>query len=299
MSRLAEVFRSRDVSFEILLINDASPDEESWRTIQSLCRRHPWVRGFDLMFNVGQFRALLCGFEQARGRYVITMDDDLQHPPEEIPELMAAMEAHPEMDCIIGKYSQKSHSLVRNMGSRIQEGLFRILYDKPAGLKSTSFRLMTAEFARVLVSYGTIKPMLGALIFQSSRRIMNVEVRHDPRQEGKSGYGFFSLLEHMMDYVFQTSAVPLRLFSGIGFLISICSILFGFAYFYQWLTGAIKQPGFTTLAILLFFFGGAIMMGIGILGEYVSRIMLETVRSPRHVIRSEAGKSLENRGESE
>lgn len=114
--RIRESMGERE--FELILVNDNSPDSVTWPSIIEVSKNYPFVRGFDLLYNVGQFRAIIYGISEAKGDFIITMDDDLQHPPEEIPKLISAMENSPDMDCIIGAYKDKKHTAFRNLGSR-------------------------------------------------------------------------------------------------------------------------------------------------------------------------------------
>src|SRR5262249_51435602 len=152
--------------------------------------RTPCVRGIDLLFNAGQFRATICGLEQAQGPFLITMDDDGQHPPEEIPVLIHALRGRPDLDCVFGAYRQKKHGPIRNFGSWLKEQLNEWLYDKPRNLQTTSFRILRREVAMAICAHRTARPVIGPLILKSTRRIADVEVDHRPRAAGSSGYRF-------------------------------------------------------------------------------------------------------------
>ena len=169
-------------SFELILVNDKSPDKRTWEGIEKLAHKYDFVRGIDLLYNVGQFRATLCGLEHARGLFVITMDDDLQNPPEEIPKLVEAMRESPTMDCIMGKYPRKQHSTLRNAGSRFLDKIMNHLYGKPPHITTSSFRIMPANFARTLTLYRMASPLLAPVIVSLSKKIANVPVRHEERK---------------------------------------------------------------------------------------------------------------------
>ena len=213
------------------------------------------------------------------------VDDDLQHPPEELPRLIEAMDDEPAMDCIIGAFKEKKHSLLRNMGS----GLFRFLtsrmYNRPKGLRGTNFRIMRKAIAQALVQYRTTRPQIGPMLLQTTTRIKNIPVEHHAREKGRSGYGIFGLINHTIDSVVNASIAPLRAFSLLGFLVAGASFVLAIFYFARWLMGSIRAPGFTTIILLITFFSGMTMAGIGLLGEYVARIITEITGHGRHAVR--------------
>ena len=124
--------------YELILVNDASPDDITWPAIEKCADNYPFVKGFDLLTNAGQFRATMCGFEQALGDYIITMDDDLQHPPEELPKLINSIQSDSDTLCYMGRYREKHHSVIRNLGSRFYKEILHYLYGKPKDLQTSS-----------------------------------------------------------------------------------------------------------------------------------------------------------------
>jgi len=289
VSRITRAMTGTGKPFEILLVNDASPDRSTWPVIQKVAQEEGHVRGFDMLYNVGQFRALLCGFEQARGEFIITMDDDLQHPPEELPKLVRAMQEHPDMDCVMGLYESKSHSLFRNIGSVLVQKVMNKLYEKPEHITTTSFRIMKREVAEIALLYRTANPQLGPLIVRITRRIMNVPVEHHPRSRGKSGYGLRVLMRETLRSVVNASLAPLRLVSGIGMFFAAAAFVWGAALIVLRLLGDISVAGYTSLIVAIAFFSGMILFSIGILGEYIGRIINEISGMPRYTIRSHTG----------
>jgi glycosyltransferase involved in cell wall biosynthesis len=285
VDRVVSVMDAQGAPFEILLINDASPDD-TWAAIERIAGRNPCVRGIDLLFNAGQFRAIICGLEHARGQFVITMDDDGQHPPEEIPVLIKALRSRPDLDCVFGAYRQKQHGPIRNLGTLLREHLHEWLYGKPRNLQTTSFRILRREVAMAVCAHRTARPVIGPLILKSTRRIADVEVEHRPREAGASGYRLAHLLRIYVDNVIGASTLPLKCISTLGMLFATVSLVFGIIYLAGYLTGRILVPGFTTLVLLINFFGGMTLLSIGLLGEYVIRIISEVTRPPRYIIRN-------------
>lgn len=272
-------------AFELILVNDCSPDTVTWAAIQRNADRHVWVRGFDLFYNVGQFRATMCGLEQARGRNVITMDDDLQHVPEELPKLMCALAEHPDALCVMGRFQQRRQNCFRNMGSRLYQRLLNRLYGKPGHIYTSGFRIMTRELVDALLACRTTKPQISPLIVSLTPRVVNVEINHLERKHGGSGYSIRKLVDVTLENVVSASTMPLRMFSLSGFLIAGATFLLSLFFLLRWLAGGIGVPGFITQILLTMFFGGMTLVGIGIVGEYVGRMIAEVAGPERYRIR--------------
>lgn len=276
-------------SFELILVNDASPDEVTWPAVERLARENEWIVGIDMVYNAGQFAATLCGFTHASGDYVLTMDDDLQHPPEELPKLVDAMQRHPDMHCIMGTFGDKRHAAWRNWGSRLFGGILSRAYGKPPDLRTTSFRIMKRDLAEALVSYRAARPLLGAMTLRLTKRIMNVPVDHQPRPHGRSGYDLTRLIAHLVDSLIYKSTVPLRLFSLLGLVTALVAFAFGLVVFIRWWIGQITEPGYASLILTMAFFSGMILMGIGVVGEYIARIIAEVSGPARYRVRQISG----------
>jgi len=275
-------------SFELILVNDKSPDD-TWNTIQKLAHAYPFVRGIDLLYNVGQFRATLCGIENASGKFIITMDDDLQHPPEELAKLIKTMSSNPSIDCIMGEYLSKKHDPLRNLGSYLVREIMNFLYGKPRNVVTTSFRIMPASFAKSLCLYRIASPQLGPLIISLTKKIKNIPVEHNARKRGKSGYGMFRCVSETLRSVINASVLPLRLFSGLGFCTALIAFAISLFFFIRWCMKGVGVAGFTSLILTISFFSGMMLAGIGILGEYIGRIIQEITGLPRYQIRVDTG----------
>jgi dolichol-phosphate mannosyltransferase/undecaprenyl-phosphate 4-deoxy-4-formamido-L-arabinose transferase len=273
-------------ALELVLVDDASPDAETWPAIERLAREQPFVRGLRLQFNVGQYRALMAGLEASRGDWVVTMDDDFQTHPRELPRFFEAALAHPGMDAIIGRYPEKRHNAVRNAGSRLFARLQERLYDRPADLETTSYRILSRPLVDTLVGSRVIDPVFPSIILTNTRRLMNIDIEHHARAHGASGYSFGRLVGIVLGQVFDGSAVPLRAVSLLGLAVSAGSIAFGAYSFFSWWRGTIQEPGFTTLVLLLTFLSGTILLSLGVMGEYVMRLVVQLSGTPRYVVRS-------------
>ena len=296
VARIEAAVGPRIDDVELVLVDDASPDDETWPAIRACAETRPWVHGIGLQYNVGQFRALIAGLEKAHGDWVVTMDDDFQTPPEELERFFAAAEAHPEMDAIIGRYPDKHHSPFRNLGTRFVSLLLRKIYGKPADLQTSSFRILKRPLVRAICAHRTREPIFSALVLQSSRRTMNIEVRHASRAHGDSGYTLGTLIEICVAKIFKASTAPLRLVSILGLSVSFASLAIGAFYLVQWWRGLVLEPGFTALALLITALCGLILLAISVIGEYLIRVVLEVSGAPRYVIRAEAGNNETDHG---
>ena len=183
---LREALPGRD--WELILVNDCSPDD-TWRVVCDLAEADPRVRGIDLLTNHGQITATLCGMASARGDLVATMDDDLQHPPDQLPLLVDHLQAHPELDAVIGSWDL-DQGFGRNLGTKVFATVDRIANGGPAGFRYTAFRVMRRAIAETLVSQETRAPAIGPLLVKTTQRVANVDVRHDARAFGRSSFRF-------------------------------------------------------------------------------------------------------------
>ncbi len=273
-------------AYEIILVNDASPDD-TWGAIEKEAQRYPLVRGINLLFNVGQFRTTICGLEHARGALIITMDDDLQHPPEELPRLIQTMAENPRLDCVFGAYRERRHNLLRGLGGRLYQKINGALYNKPRDLRWSSFRIMRRQVVEAVCAHRTAKPLINPILMSCTRRLGHVEVEHHPRAGGTSGYRLSRLIQITVDNIVSASTFPLKLVSALGFLSAFSSATLGVFYVARYLAGGIRVAGYASLVLLLLFFGGMILLSIGLLGEYVIRIIAEVAPPPRYMIRED------------
>ena len=265
--RIAKVFDEQlHQPFELILVDDCSGDS-SYQVVKSLVARDSRVKGVQLAVNHGQQKAVLCGFHYVKGDYIITMDDDLQHPPEQIPVLIEKMSESDEIDVVIGAYEIKRHGPIRRFGSWLMDLSHDLIYHKPKDLKMTSFRLLRRYVVDNLNRISISQPTVGPLLLLSTKRIVNVIVKHDERAFGHSGYTFSKLVSAFLKNLVTNSDLPLKIVRDLGLGIGIA--------------------GWTSTIVLLLFFGGMTMFSIGVLGRYLISIMLEAKKYPPYMIRSE------------
>lgn len=274
--------------WELILVNDCSPDNgETWKAIHACSRLSESILGIDLQKNSGQFLATLCGMEHATGEIVVLLDDDLQHLPEEIPLLLEALENDPDADCVMGVFEQKQHSLFRNFGSWVVRQTFVLFHGLPKNIRMSSFRAIRRPAAEMMVQHRSSNPVLGAVLLKSCRRIINVSVSHQQRSHGRTGYRLGRLIKSAMDNLFLATTFPLRLFGYLGLLLFFCSTAGVVYYLFRFFQIGVGVRGFTTLVLLQLFLLSLVSIGLGLLGEYLDRVIDEVDKRPRWCIREQ------------
>jgi len=285
-SRIAAVLQPLEYKFEIILVNDGSKDH-SWETICKLASEHSWIRGFDLMQNYGQHNALLIGVRAALYENVVTMDDDLQHPPEEIPALLNVLSE----TCFIayGMPRELRHSLLRNLSARGTKFLLHRFMGMKSMTDTSPFRAFHTELRDAFSVYNGPYVDIDALLIWATDRRCAIQLNFDRRHSGASSYTLKKLIEHTLNMVVDFSVIPLRLADYIGFALTLFGvfILGKVLVGYFFLGGSI--PGFPFLASIISIFSGAQLFSLGIIGEYVIRIHFRIMGKPTAVIRRQAG----------
>jgi len=284
VARLRAVLAARAPDAEVLLVNDGSRDA-SWQVIAELAAgpRPPRVRGIDLRRNYGQHNALLCGIRAAAGAVVVTLDDDLQHPPEEISRLLDALSG--EVDVVYGTPLAEQHGLLRNLASRATKLVLQGAMGAEIAGRVSAFRAFRADLREAFAQYGNPYVSIDVLLSWATNRFAAIEVRHQPRREGRSGYTLRTLVRHALNMITGFSIGPLRLASAIG----IASTLFGLLVLAwvvrRYLVQGGSVPGFPFLASLIAIFSGAQLFTLGILGEYLARIHVRLMSRPIYSVR--------------
>lgn len=282
LERLTTVLGSITQSYEIILVDDGSSDE-SWAVIQALRETYSeHLVAVQLMRNYGQHNTLMCGLGIARGEYVLTMDDDLQNPPEEIPKLLAHIKQH-GLDLVYGCPSERKHAAWRNIGSRLVIHFYRTVFRNP--VTPTPFRIMRNQLAQSVMFYDLNFTFLDGLLAWCTSRIGGVEVEHHPRAQGGSGYSLGKLLLMALNLYTNFSLIPLQIVSGLGFVTALSGFSVGLYYLIQFLASNIEVPGFASTIIAILILGGAQLLALGVIGEYLGRLHLNVNRKPQYVIR--------------
>jgi len=284
VARLAPVLPAVADQFELVLVNDGSRDG-TWQAIERLGGQHPWVRGIDLIRNYGQHNALLCGIRSARFEFILTMDDDLQNPPEEITKLVAALE--PAVDVVYGAPEAEVHGLVRDLASQVTKIVLQGALGAGTARMVGPFRLFRAPVRRAFQDYRGTFVNIDVLLTWGTTRFRAVRVRHDQRLDGISNYNFRQLVRHTLNMLTGFSTLPLQLASVLGLGLTVFGlVLLGYVLGRYLLFGA-AVPGFAFLASITIIFSGAQLATLGIMGEYLGRMHVRLLDRPSYVAREE------------
>jgi glycosyltransferase involved in cell wall biosynthesis len=283
--RIDMVFRTEiKDSYEIIFVDDASPNKETWKVLEVLSKQEN-IRCIQLMRNFGKQGAMMCGFMEVNGKYVITMDDDLQHFPEDIPTLVS-LKNH---DIVIGKFSDKKHSLNKKIYSNLNSWFEEKLIDKPKHITNTPFKLIKAEVIEVIKNIKTSHPYVPALLFFATRDIVMAEVNHGTRTFSSSGFTFWKMYRTFSNMLFNNSSFLLQLVAVLGLSISLLSFIFGGYFLVKKVAVGIAVPGWASLMVVLLFIGGLILFSLGVVGEYLIRIINGIEKKPAYLIRKKIG----------
>lgn len=284
--RLEPVLASCAAQAEVVLVNDDSSDH-SWKVITRLIQDYPWVQGIDLMRNYGQHNALLAGIRIAQYSVIITMDDDLQHPPEEIPNLLAKLAEG--YDVVYGTPREQKHSLWRILASTFLRLSLRGVLGINLARHVSAFRAFRVDLRDAFRNYESPHVFLDVLLSWGTTRYGIVEVAHSPRRYGHSNYSFMKLTIQAINMLLGFSTLPLRLASILGFGFMLLGLLVLTFVLGRYLIIGYSIPGFPFLASTIAVFSGAQLFALGIIGEYLAHVHTRTMGRPAYVIRPGVG----------
>jgi glycosyltransferase involved in cell wall biosynthesis len=282
LRRLSATLGQLGSEYEILFVEDCGGDD-SWAVIQDLARNDPRVRGLQLARNYGQHNALLAGIRAARGGIVVTMDDDLQHPPEELPSLLAKLDQG--YDVVYGPPTAQQHSLLRNWASYITKLTLQGAMGAETARNISALRVFRTDLRRVFSDYRSPSVNIDVLLSWATTRFAVLPVRHEPRHQGASGYTLSRLLTHAVNMTTGFSTLPLQFASMLGFAFACIGLVLLFHVVGRYLLLGSPVPGFPFLASTIAIFSGVQLFAIGIIGEYLARIHFRTMERPAYAIR--------------
>lgn len=272
--------------FEIIMINDASKDE-SWQTISALAAEHSCIRGFNMMRNYGQHNALLCGIRAAQHDLIVTMDDDLQHPPGEIHKLLEKL--HEGFDVVYGTPQKEQHGLLRDLASRMTKLALSSAMGTETAAKASAFRAFRTPVRTAFSDYKSPFASLDVLLTWGTTKFSYVNVRHEPRKTGESNYTFIKLITHAFNMMTGFSVLPLQLASMLGFACACFGVIILVYVITRYLLLGYSAPGFPFLASIISIFSGVQLLSIGIIGEYLARMHFRMMERPLFVVRDTTG----------
>jgi polyisoprenyl-phosphate glycosyltransferase len=280
-----EVFLALDgYELELILVNDGSKDN-SEKICENLAAKNKRIKFISLRKNCGEHNAVICGLNYCTGDYVAIIDDDLQNPPAEITILLAKA-MRDELDVVYARYENKKHSSFRNWGSRMLNAAAFHLLKKPKGLYLSSFKILHKDVVKEIINYTGPFPYIDALILRSTDNIGTATVYHEYRKVGKSNYNFQKLVSLYLNIFINFSFKPLRYITISGFFISVFSFFMSLYILYEKIVLDTITPGWTFLAMLLLFSIGLTFTVIGLLGEYIGKILMSLNNSPQYVIKN-------------
>ncbi|MGA8005787.1 MAG: glycosyltransferase [Burkholderiales bacterium] len=286
IARVGAVFRDLSRSYEILLVDDGSKDQ-SWTIIDRLRREGAPLRAFQFGRNHGQHYALKCGLDHCSGRYAITMDDDLQHPPEEIPKLVRAIEEDEEVDVVCGHYDRKAHPAFRNIGAALLHRIDHAIFRTDQRVFLSAFRVMRRSVVDEIHRVQHAQPRIGPIILSITSRIKSVPVHHEPRRHGRSGYTMRKLVRDTLSSIMNYSSLPLQVVSIVGLGASFLSLILAGVYLWVFFSHGVAVSGFTTLVLLILFTSGGVLFSFGLVGEYLRRIVAQQLMFSQYHVRAE------------
>ncbi len=281
LTELDRVLSDLGQPFEVVLVNDGSRDS-SWERICREAQRREWVRGLNLTRNFGQHNALLCGIRAARYDVIITLDDDLQNPPAEIPRLLAKLAEG--YDVVYGSPAQERHVLWRNLASRITKISLQAAMGAKTARHVSAFRAFRTRVRDAFASYRGPYVSIDVLLTWGTTRFAWIPVRQDPRRAGLSQYTFGKLLTHALNMMTGFSTWPLRLASLVGFAFTLFGLsVLGFVLGRYFISGG-SVAGFPFLASVIAIFSGAQLFSMGIIGEYLARMHSRMMERPTYAV---------------
>ena len=282
IDRLNSVLTGYCHTFEVILVNDGSSDG-SWDTILSLSKRFPWLHGIDLMRNYGQHNALLCGIRQAKHALIVTIDDDLQNPPEEIPKLIEKLKEG--YDVVYGTPHEQQHGLWRDLASTVSKIALQSFMGAKIARQVSAFRAFRTELRDAFSQYHGSFVSVDVLLTWGTTKFSSVSVSHAPRTIGQSNYTFSRLFMHAVNMMTGFSILPLQVASFLGFACTIFGLGILIYVLYTFIYYGSRVPGFPFLASIIAIFSGAQLLALGVIGEYLARMHFKSLGRPSSVIR--------------
>lgn len=277
VSRLLAVLERTSRHFEIILVDDSSPDK-SWEVLKELKNKHKdAVKIVRLLTNSGQHNAILCGFSLATGQVIVTMDDDLQNPPEEIPKLVDAVDEG--YNLAIGAYASKRHGAFRNAGSRVINWIIKRIFHLPKGFCLTSFRAMRKAVVDGVNQMGGAYPYVTCMLLCNTSNYINVAVRHDPREYGISSYRLRDSIGLVINLLFNYSSYPVLFMGMLCALAFLFCLGYGTMAIYRTIVHGATVPGWASMIVIVSFLNALVLLGLCIFGVYVARLTQQITRT--------------------
>jgi glycosyltransferase involved in cell wall biosynthesis len=276
-------------SYELILVNDRSADN-SWKKIIEVCEKNKNAMGITLRKNSGQDNAIMAGLKFTKGEYIIIMDDDLQHSPDDILKLYN--ECIKGYDICYALFSGKKQKNWKNLGSWLNGKLSEKLISKPKEIYLSPFKIFRKEIAEEIIQYTGPYPYIDALLLTVTHNISQIPAEHHARHKGKSNFNLFRSVSVFLKHATGYSVYPLRLAIYLGFISSLFAFIFGVYFLIDYFMHGTKVEGWISTILLILLFGGTILISLGIIGEYVGRIFLTINKKPQYTIEKVTSKNI-------
>lgn len=284
--RLVAVLTKYGREFEVLFVDDCGGDD-SWKIIAELAQADARVRGLRMSRNFGQHNAILAGIRAARGDWLVTLDDDLQHPPEELPKLLDKMaEGH---DVVYGPPLEMQHGVMRNLASEVTKITLQGAVGVEVARHVSAYRVFRRDLRKAFDDFRSPYVNIDVLLSWATTSFAVCPVRHEARRYGKSGYSAGKLLAHAMNMMTGFSSLPLRVASLVGLCFALFGVLILGYVLVRYFTADTEVAGFPFLASIIAIFSGAQLLALGIIGEYLGRMHQRVMERPAYLIRESIG----------
>lgn len=276
----------KDFNWELILVNDCSPDN-SWAEIKKVAAENNNIAGINLRKNGGQDLAILAGLNHAKGKWIVIMDDDLQHSPYDIPKLYA--QAQKGFDVVYADFKQKKQKLWKNLGSWLNGKVSEITLGKPKGIYLSPFKIISGVVIKEMCKLNNLFPYIDGLIFQVTKNITQINIEHHKREYGKSNFTLVKSMQVFFRMMFGFSTFPLNFATYIGFFSSTMGFALAIYFLVKFLLGLEPLTGWTSLIMVILILGGLILLALGIIGKYVGQMYLTINNSPKYIVKETVG----------
>ena len=280
--QLTSVLSSLTDDYEIIFVNDCSLDN-SWEILIQLAASDVHITAISLRKNVGYDNAIMSGLRSVSCSYVVIMDDDLQHAPQDISCLLS--EIKKGYDIVYANFLKKQQSFLKNIGSWLNGKLAQLIINKPREIYLSPFKIIRREIIQEIIKYDGPFPYIDGLLLQITSSVHQVAITHHSRTSGKGGHGLYRSLRIMMNFCTTFSILPLRIFTFLGFAISLIACIVSITLVVAEVWIDIDVEGWTSIMLGIIIFGGIQLIGMGILGEYVGRTYMNINRKPQYVVK--------------
>lgn len=276
----------KNFNWELILVNDCSPDN-SWTEIKKVAAENNNITGINLRKNGGQDLAILAGLNHAKGKWIVIMDDDLQHSPYDIPKLYT--QAQKGFDVVYADFKQKKQKLWKNLGSWLNGKVSEITLGKPKGIYLSPFKIISSSVVKEMCKLNNLFPYIDGLIFQVTKNITQINIEHHKREYGKSNFTLVKSMQVFFRMMFGFSTFPLNFATYIGFFSSTMGFVLAIYFLVKFLLGLEPLTGWTSLIMFILILGGLILLALGIIGKYIGQMYLTINNSPKYIVKETVG----------